>query len=949
MPTIHIDGQSYNVKKGDNLLQASLSLGLDLPYFCWHPSMGSIGACRQCAIVQYQNADDQRGRIVMGCMTPVTDGAIFSLGGDKAKTFRASIVESLMLNHPHDCPVCAEGGECHLQDMTVMVGHRDRHYRGLKNTHRNQYLGPLIHHEMNRCITCYRCTRYYRDYAGGTDLAAMAAHDHVYFGRHEDGVLQSEFAGNLIEVCPTGVFTDKPLVHEYTRKWDLQSAPSVCTSCAVGCNTMPGERYGKIKRVHNRFNAEVNGYFLCDRGRFGATFVNHQQRLDYAGLRDDNGHYNAITQQQASQQLANACKENGVAGIGSPRASVEANFLLRKVVGANNFCPGFSSAEQPLIDLALRLQQQTAAAIASISQIEAADAVFILGEDITHSAPRIALALRQSVRNKAYTMASELHLEPWQDAAVRNLAQDQLSPLYIAAVADTRLDDVAVATLRLAPDDIARLGFAVAASITGERYPPLEAALQSQVEAIASTLKQSHRPLIVSGTSCANSAVMIAAESIANALCSPADSSNSGQSAMLCITVPEANSLGQAMLAGAEAPTLQTLTERALAGNIQTLLIMENDLYRRGSEADIERLLKHVPTVITLDSLENRTLDASSLVLPAASFAETEGSLVSLEGRAQRHFPVFVPTAQRRASWAWLLDCLKAMARPDAAQLHHFDDISQACAAEVAALAGITAAAPDHLFLNAGVKIPRQPHRYSGRTAIRADVSVHESKQPVDEESALAFTMEGLNQFQPGALLPYVWSAGWNSNQSLHKFQSEVGGPLKGGTAGASLLRPTTTVGARASSPTLEAFQPVEEQWLLVPRQHIFGSDELSAQSPAIAELIDPARIEISPADAQRLNVNDGDGLQIQHSVTASPPSTIKSPTILATLEVRINNHIVHGCACYSAGFVGTFNLTPGDWVWLQKASQWERRQDPIDTAAVIATDAPENGGGRHV
>ena len=114
-----------------------------------------------------------------------------------------------MLNHPHDCPVCAEGGECHLQDMTVMVGHRDRHYRGRKNTHRNQYLGPLINHEMNRCITCYRCTRYYRDYAGGTDLAAMAAHDHIYFGRHQDGVLQSEFAGNLVEVCPTGVFTDK--------------------------------------------------------------------------------------------------------------------------------------------------------------------------------------------------------------------------------------------------------------------------------------------------------------------------------------------------------------------------------------------------------------------------------------------------------------------------------------------------------------------------------------------------------------------------------------------------------------------------------------------------------------------------------------------------------------------------------------------------------------------
>jgi NADH-quinone oxidoreductase subunit G len=159
MATIRIDGRTYEVEAGKNLLETCLSLQLDLPYFCWHPAMGSIGACRQCAVVQYRDEEDTRGRIVMGCMTPVTDGALFSLSGDKARQFRQDIVESLMLNHPHDCPVCAEGGECHLQDMTVMVGHRDRHYRGQKNTHRNQYLGPLLNHEMNRCITCYRCTR----------------------------------------------------------------------------------------------------------------------------------------------------------------------------------------------------------------------------------------------------------------------------------------------------------------------------------------------------------------------------------------------------------------------------------------------------------------------------------------------------------------------------------------------------------------------------------------------------------------------------------------------------------------------------------------------------------------------------------------------------------------------------------------------------------------------
>ncbi|MEH6582699.1 MAG: NADH-quinone oxidoreductase subunit NuoG [Halioglobus sp.] len=919
MPVIHIDGQPYEVEAGDNLLQACLSLGLDLPYFCWHPAMGSIGACRQCAVVQYQNAEDQRGRIVMGCMTPVTDGAIFSLSGDKAQGFRKSIVESLMLNHPHDCPVCAEGGECHLQDMTVMVGHRDRHYRGLKNTHRNQYLGPLIHHEMNRCIACYRCTRYYRDYAGGTDLAAMASHDHVYFGRHEEGVLQSEFAGNLVEVCPTGVFTDKTLVKEYTRKWDLQSAPSVCTGCAVGCNTLPGERYGKLKRVHNRFNAEVNGYFLCDRGRFGAAFVNSEQRLDYPGLRNSNGSFDALEHHRALQHMLQTCSKGSVAGIGSPRASVEANYLLRLLVGEENFSPGFSAAEQPLVNLALQLQQNTPAVIPDLQTIESADAVIVLGEDITNTAPRIALALRQSVRNKAYALAAELRLEPWQDAAVRNLAQDQLSPLFIASVADTRLDDIAEDTLHLAPDDIARLGAAIAGEIGATQGPDLDEALQEKVKAIAQALSAAQRPLIVSGTGCGSAAVLSAAAQIAEAL------GAGGKRAMLCLAVPEANSLGQAMLAGPAAPTIADLSARAAAGEIETLVVVENDLYRRGAEADIDELLQQVPQVIALDSLDNRTLSASSLALPAATFAEAEGTLVSMEGRAQRHFPVFLPTAERKPSWVWLLACLKDMRHSRVADLHLFDDITRACSTDITALAGITAAAPDHLFRNAGVKIPRQPHRYSGRTAMRADISVHEPKQPVDEESPLAFTMEGLNQSQPGSLLPYVWSPGWNSNQSLHKFQSEVGGPLKGGTAGARLLLPSTGSG---HSPNIEipaASQPIQGEWLLVARQRIYGSDELSALSPAIAELVEPAAIEISSADADALGVIDGDGLAVD--------------TDLATLEVRINDSLAPGCASFSAGLPGTFNLRAGSRVSLNKAADWQRRQPQL-----IGTD-----GGGHV
>ena len=170
MATIHVDGKSYEVNGSENLLQACLSLGIDIPYFCWHPSLGSVGSCRQCAVTQYANAEDTRGRLVMSCMTPASDNTFISIEDKEATEFRASIVEFLMTNHPHDCPVCEEGGHCHLQDMTVMTQHDRRRYRFTKRTHHNQELGSFIAHEMNRCIACYRCVRYYNDYAGGTDF-----------------------------------------------------------------------------------------------------------------------------------------------------------------------------------------------------------------------------------------------------------------------------------------------------------------------------------------------------------------------------------------------------------------------------------------------------------------------------------------------------------------------------------------------------------------------------------------------------------------------------------------------------------------------------------------------------------------------------------------------------------------------------------------------------------
>ena len=465
MATVNIDGKDYDLPEGENLLHAALSQRLDLPYFCWHPAMGSVGSCRLCAVIQYADEADQRGRLQMACMMNVQDGMRVSIAAAFAADFRKQVIEWLMENHPHDCPVCEEGGECHLQDMTVMTGHSMRRYAGQKRTWQNQYLGPFIGHEMNRCITCYRCVRYYRDYAGGKDLDAFGSRARMFFGREEDGVLESEFAGNLVEVCPTGVFTDKPFSKVYTRKWDLQSAPSICPHCSVGCNTFPAERYGVLKRVHNRYHGAVNGYFLCDRGRYGSHFVNNDKRIRHAGVRADDGVFEASGRDAVLAAVADRLSSGDVVGIGSPRASLETNYALKQLVGQENFCPGLADDEADTMAAALDIYRAGGFRIPSLTDIEGADAVLVLGEDISNTAARMALAVRQAVRGVTFDMARDAGIPEWQDAGVRGHGQAAMSPLFVASAASTRIDEIATDTLRGGAADLAVAGFQIADAI----------------------------------------------------------------------------------------------------------------------------------------------------------------------------------------------------------------------------------------------------------------------------------------------------------------------------------------------------------------------------------------------------------------------------------------------------------------------------------------------------
>lgn len=868
MATIHVDGKTLEVDGADNLLQACLSLGLDIPYFCWHPALGSVGACRQCAVKQYTDENDKRGRLVMSCMTPATDNSWISIDDEEAKQFRASVVEWLMTNHPHDCPVCEEGGHCHLQDMTVMTGHNARRYRFTKRTHQNQQLGPFISHEMNRCIACYRCVRYYKDYAGGTDLGVYGAHDNVYFGRVEDGVLESEFSGNLVEVCPTGVFTDKTHSERYNRKWDMQFAPSICHGCSSGCNISPGERYGEIRRIENRFNGSVNQYFLCDRGRFGYGYVNREDRPRQPLLGNQKLGLDA-----ALDKAAELLKGKRVIGIGSPRASLEGNFALRELVGAENYFSGIAASELANLRLIRDILQNGPLPVPTLRDIEKHDAIFVLGEDLTQTAARMALALRQAVKGKATDIAASMKIQDWHMAAVQNVAQDALNPLFIASVAATRLDDVAAESVHAAPADLARIGFAVAHAIdpSAPAVEGLEGEAAELVKRIADALLAAKRPLVISGASLGDKALIEAAANIASAL------KNREKNGSLSLVVPEANSMGLALFGG---ESLDSALEALTSGKADAVVILENDLYRRADAAKVDAALAAAKVVIVADHQQTATLERAHLVLPAASFAEGDGTLVSLEGRAQRFFQVYDPSYYDanilvREGWRWL-HALHSTLLGKSVDWTQLDQITAACADSSALLAGIRDAAPSASFRIKGMKLAREPHRYSGRTAMRANISVHEPRQPQDKDSPFAFSMEGYaGSVEPRQQIPFAWSPGWNSPQAWNKFQDEVGGHLRAGDPGVRLIEAKGQVLPWFGVNT--AFNPAQGTWQAVPLHHLFGSEENSSRAAPVQERIPQPYVAMAKDEADRLGVNDGALLAL----------TVNGQTLRLPLQVK--------------------------------------------------------------
>ncbi|HMK60991.1 MAG TPA: NADH-quinone oxidoreductase subunit NuoG [Dissulfurispiraceae bacterium] len=886
MTIIYIENKPYEVSEDRNLLDTCLGLGFDIPYFCWHPAIGSVGACRQCAVKQFSDDNDTHGKIIMSCMTEVRNGLRISINDSEVVRFRRSVIEWLMLNHPHDCPVCDEGGECHLQDMTVMTGHVHRRIHFKKRTYNNQNLGPFVNHEMNRCIQCYRCVRFYRDYAGGRDLNVFSAHDHVYFGCFKDGTLESEFSGNLIEICPTGVFTDKILKQHYIRKWDLQSAPSVCVHCCLGCNTIAGERSGYLRRVLNRFNLNVNGHFLCDRGRFGYQFVNDPNRIRYPLLIKNGADTRKASPDDVKEYFRKAFHFGMRAiGIGSPRASLESNFALRTLVGPDSFYLGMSMNAYNMMSLVRDILTNHPSVIASLEDIRNCDAVLILGEDLTNTAPMADLAVRIASRQKPLKKLDAEGIARWNDLALGYISQGELGPVFIATPVATKLDRIAAGSFRGAPQDIAAFGLAIAHALNNKasHISDFSESEQKLISNIAAALQEAERPLIISGTGCKSEAVITAAASIADSL------QMRGCNAMLSYTVPECNSFGLMLIGGGSIEDAIT----AAGNHADTAVILEQDLYSLAEKSSIDSLMSAIENVIVLDYLPTDSTANAGLVLPAATFAESSGTLVNNESRAQRFYSVFHTTDDVRDSWRWIVDMLLAAGYSEAVTWNSIDEIDKSLAIALPIFKGVTEIAPPADFRIRGMKVPRQPHRYSGRTAMHADISIHEPELYYDAGSPLSFSMEGYGNTPPPSLIPRYWSPGWNSVQASFKFRSETGSHLHGDDSGVRLIGKQDATTSTIKGKAVKRAGHKSGEWMPVPLYHIFGSEKLSMFSAQIAGLAPKPYLALNGVDIKHLKMIEGDMV------------VVRGKNINLELRLKRNDSLPRGIAGLPIGLPG--------------------------------------------
>ncbi|MBD3219019.1 MAG: molybdopterin-dependent oxidoreductase, partial [candidate division Zixibacteria bacterium] len=349
-------------------------------------------------------------------------------------------------------------------------------------------------------------------------------------------------------------------------------------------------------------------------------------------------------------------------------------------------------------------------------------------------------------------------------------------------------------------------------------------------------------------------AVIEAAANVAWTLC------KDEKKADIVYTLPECNSVGSAFIGGHD---LEEAFEKIESGNADTVVVLENDLYRHADKVAVDKFLEKCKNVIVIDHLRNPTNNKANVILPAATFAEGDGTLINNEGRAQRFFQALNPDPILQENWRWIRDMMIEIGDDKAKGWKALDDIAGEILDSLEAINPQVEIAPSAKFRIHEQKIPRSPMRYSGRTAMRANVELHEPKPPDDPDSPLSFSMEGFRGERPSSLISFFWAPGWNSVQSVAKYTQEVAGELKGGDPGVRLIEPKADAKAKYFENLPKAFKPRQDEFYFVPLYHIFGSEELSSEAEALSERVPKAYLALSKKSAEKIGVSSRDIVNI--------------------------------------------------------------------------------------
>ncbi len=674
-----IDGHEARCPAGSTIYEAAAAVGIHIPTFCHHEKLEPVGACRMCLV----EIEGVRG-LQTSCTTPVRDGMVVRVHTSPAAVkARKANIEFLLTNHPLDCPVCDKGGECPLQDQAMLDGPGESRYIEQKRHKNKRYpLGDMIVLDQERCVLCWRCIRFLDEWADDHELDLFGRGSNTRIDTFANRPLRSKWQGNTIDICPVGALTSRVFRFE-ARVWELTNTPSICPMCSVGCNIVLGVKNNQLRRITPRENRQVNDAWICDKGRFIHGYVDHPDRLRTPLIRHDGelrpaswpGALDLIARR--FNQILEEHEPEAIAGLGSTHVTNEASYLfqrfMRSVVGCNN------------VDHLGRVPEGVTP-LRSLPELEHKDAILLLGFDPSTEAPLLELWIKRAVIHHGANVlvANPRRIElgryrgPW--LAYRPGKGQVLMHGLARAILDAGLADAESQGAR--------------ATNTSEYQSWLEDWSPSQVERVtgvspeslqqaAQILGQARHPIILYGPAWMRDSANLDAMTNVSLLLGDVETGfvaddNNTLGAREMGVVPDLYPGGQSFqdnrirnrLAGfwggrlspVEGLNFDGMMEKARAGSLQAMWIMGSDPAndcRIAGEA-----LGRIPFLVVQDLFMTDTASLAEVVLPAASFAETDGCYINLTGRLQVLRAGMRPPGEAKPDW-WIIAELAKRMLPD--------------------------------------------------------------------------------------------------------------------------------------------------------------------------------------------------------------------------------------------------------------------------------------------